>query len=206
MPDPPDRTPPADDLPAILSGIWDRLEEAARRARPAFHSPVLATCGAGGPRARVVVLRHADRQTGVVGCHTDARSPKAADLARDPRAAWAFYDRPGKLQVRLTGATELIDVGEDYEAAWAATTRSARRCYLGPHAPGAATDVPHPNFPPEYTDRDPTDAESAPGRAHFRLLRTTALEIDWLALHHAGHRRAKFVRTAAGWDATWAAV
>ena len=206
MPPPPDRDPPTDDLTAILADLWGRLGDAAGRAAPAFHLPTLATCAAGGPRARVVVLRHADGAAGTLGCHADARSPKVAELAADPRAAWLFYDRDAKLQVRATGKTEILAGGPEFEAAWAATDPSARRCYLAPHPPGVPTPDPEPNIPPQFARRDPTDAESAPGRANFRLLRTTADELDWLALHHAGHRRARFVRGPSGWRGEWIAV
>ena len=200
--------PPPDSPAAIWDDVWDRLEDAAARGKPAFHLPTLATVGPGGvPAARVVVLRHADRAAGVVGCHTDARSPKAAAIIANPAAAWVFYDRPGKVQVRVSGRTELIAEGPAFEAAWANTTPSARRCYLAPHAPGAAADGPEPNVPAAFRDRDPTDAESAPGRAHFRLLRTTADRVEYLRLAHDGHRRLHFVRSPGGpWRATWAAV
>ena len=205
---PSDRPPPDGPLAAIAEDLWDRLEEAATRGKPAFHLPALATVAADGtPAARVVVLRHADRAAGVVGCHADARSPKVAELAANPAAAWVFYDRPGKLQVRLTGRTELIADGPAFEAAWADTTPSARRCYLGDFPPGAAADGPESNVPVELADRDPTGAESAPGRARFRLVRTTAETLDWLHLAHDGHRRARFTRGPGGdWRGGWVAV
>ena len=209
MPFPSDRPPPTGPPAAILGDLWDRLEEAAARGKPAFHLPTLATVAAdGSPAARVVVLRHADRNAGVVGCHADARSPKVREIVANPAAAWVFYDRPGKLQARVTGRTEVIADGPAFDAAWAATTPSARRCYLGPFAPGAAADGPEPNVPPAFAGRDPTDAESRPGRANFRLLRTTARAIDWLHLAHDGHRRARFTRDDAGgaWTGGWVAV
>ena len=209
-PFPSDRPPPAGDpapdLPAVLADLWDRLEEAAARARPAFHLPTLSTTGPGGPAGRVVVLRHADRAAGALGCHTDVRSPKAAAVRADPRTAWTFYDRAAGLQVRASGPAGLVLAGEDWEAAWAGTTPSARRCYLAPHAPGTPTDGPDPNVPPAFRTRDPTDAQSAPGRATFALLRCRVETLDWLALHHAGHRRARFRRSGDGWAGEWVAV
>ena len=204
---PSDRPVPGGPLAAVWADLWDRLEEAAARGKPAFHLPTLATVDAHhAPAARVVVLRHADRAAGVVGCHTDARSPKAAAVLANPAASWCFYDRPGKVQVRVSGGTKLIGEGPEWEAAWAATSPSARRCYLGDLPPGTVTDTPEANIPAVYEHRDPTDAESEPGRRHFRLLRTTAGRVEWLSLAHAGHRRALFTRSGDGWASTWAAV
>ena len=206
MPFPSDRPPPTGDLAAIRADLWDRLEEAAARAKPAFHLPTLCTADASGPAGRVVVLRHADRAAGTVGCHTDRRSPKARELAAEPRCGWVFYDRAAKLQLRLHGTAAVRTDGPEVDAAWDATTASARRCYLAPSAPGTPTDGPDANIPPAFADRDPAPAESAPGRANFALIRCAAESIDWLHLHHAGHRRARFRLTPGGWVGNWVAV
>ena len=199
---------PTDDLAAILADLWDRLEDAATRAKPAFHLPTLCTADAAGPTGRVVVLRYADRSDGpgTVGCHTDLRSPKVRELRADPRCAWVFYDRAAGLQVRLHGEAAVLTDGPDIDAAWAATAPSARRCYLAPSAPGTPGDEPDANVPPEFARRDPTASESAPGRANFAVIRTAAESVDWLWLHHAGHRRARFARAPDGWVGNWVAV
>ena len=209
-PIPDDRDPFAPDLPAILADLWERLEDAAVRAPAPFHLPTLCTVEDGAPEARTVVLRHADRSgggnRGEVGCHADLRSPKVAQVRADPRCAWVFYDRDAKVQVRLNGTARVIADGPAVDAAWEATPPSARRCYLAPWPPGAATGAAEPNLPPEFRHRDPTPAESAPGRNRFALLRTTADRLDWLALHHAGHRRARFEWRDGGWRGDWVAV
>ncbi|MEM9701128.1 MAG: pyridoxamine 5'-phosphate oxidase family protein [Planctomycetota bacterium] len=208
---------PTGDLAAILDDLWARLEEGAARAKPAFHLPTLCTVrpteGEGGnePSARVVVLRYAERiagphGAGTVGCHTDVRSPKAADVRANPRAAWVFYDHEARLQVRLTGATRLLTAGPEFDAAWEATTPSARRCYLAPYVPGTPTERPEPNMPATVRQRDPTADESAPGRANFALLRTDADRIEWLFLRHDGHQRALFTQDDGAWRGTWVAV
>ena len=219
MPFPSDRPVPTGDLAEVLADLWDRLEEAAARAKPAFHLPTLCTAGgsvAGGEcveeeagagvSGRVVVLRHADRASGTLGCHTDRRSPKALALAARPATAWVFYDRAAKLQVRAVGESEVVTAGPDWEAAWAATTPSARRCYLAPHPPGTATDAPAPNIPDAFRRRDPTGEESAPGRQHFALIRTRVALLDRLHLAHTGHTRCRFDVTRDGSPGTWVAV
>ncbi len=214
MSHPTDRDVPADDFTAILADLWDRLGDAAARSKPPFHLPTLCTLrGDGGdeglePTARVVVLRYAERgeNGGTVGCHTDVRGPKVAEVRANPRAAWVFYDPAARLQVRLSGVSCVLTDGPAVDAAWEATPPSARRCYLAPFAPGAVTDAPEPNVPPAVRKRDPTPQESAPGRAKFAVLRTAADSLEWLHLHHAGHRRAIFRPEGGTWRGRWVAV
>ncbi|MFH5803184.1 pyridoxamine 5'-phosphate oxidase family protein [Alienimonas sp. DA493] len=222
-PYPSDREAPTDDLDRILTDLWERLSDAAARSRPAFHIPVLATIRQGPhglePSARKVVLRHARRGPdlhtgrdggsdggGVIGCHTDALGPKVAEVRANPRVAWTFYDPRAKLQVRASGTAEVQTDGTMVDAAWAATKPSARRCYLAPHVPGLPTAAPEPNLPAAVRKRNPTPAESEPGRAQFAVLRTAVDTLDWLHLHHAGHRRAQFHWGDGEWRGTWAAV
>ncbi|NNJ26475.1 pyridoxamine 5'-phosphate oxidase family protein [Alienimonas chondri] len=212
---PSNRDAPTDDLDAILADLWERLGDGAARSKPAFHLPTLCTVRAGEdrpePTARTVVLRHAERGGGAanggeIGCHTDARGAKVAELRANPRAAWVFYDPAARLQVRATGASRVLTDGPVVDAAWEATPPSARRCYLAPLVPGVETDGPEPNVPPAVRKRDPTPEESAPGRANFAVLRTDVDRIDWLHLHHAGHLRAVFERTGDDWRGAWVAV
>ena len=198
---------PHDDLDAILDDLWDRLVDAASRARPAFHLPAFATVDDQGlPAVRTVVLRHADRELGTLACHTDRRSPKLAQLGREPTAAWLFYDAAARLQVRATGPTAVHADGPRFDRAWAATPPQSRRCYLAPLPPGTPADVPTPNLPDALLDRDPTPAEGEAGADRFAVLETRVERIDWLFLRHDGHRRATFERTGGGWRRGWVAV
>ena len=199
---------PTEDLPAILADLWDRLADGAARSKSAFHLPTLCTAADREPAARTVVLRFADRDEagGTIACHTDVRGPKVAEIRENPRVAWVFYDAAARLQVRLSGTARVLTDGPVVDAAWEATQPSARRCYLAPLPPGTATDGPAPHLPAAVQKRDPTPAESAPGRANFAVLRTVADRLDWLHLHHAGHLRAQFVRDGDEWNGTWVAV
>lgn len=221
---PSEREVPTDDLDRIVADLWERLSDAADRSQPAFHIPVLATIRTGPhgmePSARNVVLRFAQRGPdlflgddagdvvggGTLGCHTDALGPKVAEVRANPRVAWTFYDPQARLQVRASGTARALTDGPIVDAAWAATKPSARRCYLAPHVPGVPTASPEPNMPALVRKRDPTTAESEPGRAHFAALRTAVDTLDWLHLHHAGHRRAQFRWENGEWRGTWVAV
>ncbi|GAA4287434.1 pyridoxine/pyridoxamine 5'-phosphate oxidase [Georgenia daeguensis] len=98
----------APDDPAMLFLRW--LGDAAADGTPAPHATVLATADAQGRvSARNVILTDLDDD----GWHfsTHRSSPKAADLAANPRAALTFFWPAHGRQVRLTGVVR--DVGAE---------------------------------------------------------------------------------------------
>jgi pyridoxine/pyridoxamine 5'-phosphate oxidase len=187
-----------DTLDAVLDHAWARLLAGARGRSDPFHQGVLANV-ADGPEARYAVLRAVDPEAATVAFHTDRRSPKFAQLQRDPRMAWCFFGH-GE-QVRLGGEVTLHADDGDADAAWAAVGRLSRRTYSGPLAPGSPID--EPLTASAGLAAAPGDAAEA--RSHFVLARVGVLRLDWLSLAASGHRRAAFVRNGAGWDARWLA-
>ena len=198
--------PPPQDLPAILDHLWAMLDRAVRQRRDGWHLPVLATIdGDGVPAARTVVLRAVDRDARSVCCHSDARSPKVVEIARSPTVAWCFYDASRREQVRLRGRSRVHRAAADDSLAldrWEAATRSSRRCYLAPRAPGATAEHASPNLPEELRGRVPEEGEDAAGLANFVVIETRVEGIDWLELHADGHRRARF-EWRGGWEGRW---
>lgn len=191
-------------LSAFLDQAWAHLEKGVTDRKHGFHQPVLATVDSDGPRARTVVLRDVSREAGTVACHTDRRTGKATQTHGG--AAWCFYDKPLKLQVRVVGEYEILTEGALFEERWAASRLASRRCYLAPIAPGTPTEMPCSNVPAEMTNRDPTESESEAGRENFAVVLCTAYEIDALSLAHDGHTRARWTRSGDGWDGSWIAV
>ncbi len=191
-------------LDQILETIWTELEIGAAKAKHGFHQPVLATTSSDGtPTARTVVLRKADRRTGVVACHTDARAPKLDHLRTTPIVAWCFYDRALRIQVRATGPVTIHTADAIAQEHWQQSPTRSRRCYLAPATPGTPADAMSLNLPTELRDRDPTVSESEAGRPNFAVLRCTPETLDYLELHHDGHARARFTRTDDAWAGTW---
>lgn len=189
----------------VLESIWTELEIGAAKAKHGFHQPVLATTDANGaPHARTVVLRKADRVAALVACHTDARSPKLDQLRANPTAAWCFYDKTKRIQVRATGEITIHTDDAVADEHWQRSPTRSRRCYLAPAVPGSETDHPSPNLPEHVQDREPTPEESELGRANFAVLRCTLRELDYLELHHDGHVCARFVSRDGSWDGNWA--
>jgi 3-hydroxyisobutyrate dehydrogenase len=190
-------------LDDVRQDCTNRLIRAARDRKSPMHTPVVVTADVD---ARVMVLRAFDAQRWTLRLHTDARAPKAQVIAADPRMAVLFYDKGAKIQIRARGTGQILTEGPEVDAAWAAGTNFARRCYLG-EGPGAASDGPTSGLPAEFEGVEPDDAQLLPARENFALLRITIKFVDWLYLAHTGHVRAQFTRSDDGaeWSGRWVA-
>lgn len=188
-------------LDDCLSDCRNRLIRAPRDRKSPMHAPVIVT---GDIDARVMVLRAFDAALWRLRLHTDARAPKTQVIAADPRVAVLFYDKAAKIQIRARGVGEILREGDEVDAAWNASTRFARRCYLG-EGPGALSDMPTSGLPPAFEGVEPDDAQLVPARENFALMRITLTALDWLYLAHTGHVRAQFARgrDSAEWEGRW---
>ena len=182
-------------LEEIPGQVWSMLVDGAARGRAPFHTPVLASTGPAGPEARTVVLRAADPGARTVVCHTDQRSPKVAVIGDRPAVVWVFYDRDAKIQLRLRGHATLHHQDELAAGRWHVSRPGSRSCYQNPYPPGAEVDAPELALPDP--DRD--------GYANFTVVQCTVEAIDWLYLHAAGHRRARFEWRSGQWQGQWVA-
>lgn len=112
-----DRLPEFDpgDVPTSPADLYlDWLRTAVEADLPAPHAMVLSTAGADGQvTARTLILKDIDDGTWCVA--TSALSPKAAQVAENPRAALTtFWGALGR-QIRITGA--MTDLGDAAGAA-----------------------------------------------------------------------------------------
>ena len=169
--------------------IADRLAEAASSRRSEMHTPVVTTADAS---ARVMVLRHYDEAAHTLRFHTDARAPKCATIAADPRMGVLFYDREAKVQLRCMGEGRVETSGPVVDAAWAQANEYARRCYLAVNAPGAEADAATSGLPLDVEGIKPSEEQLLPARENFAVLIVSLHSVDWLYLAHDGHRRAQF--------------
>lgn len=195
MPPPPRPRPAhAHDLAELRAEAFRLLARGVADRRSAFHTPTLATVGLdGAPRARTLVLRGFEAASRTLRLHTDARSAKPAELAREPRCALHVYDPAAQVQVRLEGLARLHRDDAVAEAAWAASRPMSRMCYAIEPGPGTPVAAPLP------APRDP-----AAGRAHFAVILLRFHRLEWLWLAAEGHRRARIAWDAAGVEeATW---
>lgn len=189
-------------LEDVRADCANRLIRAARDRKSPMHTPVIVSADVD---ARVMVLRAFDAQSWTLRLHTDARAPKAQAIAADPRMAAVFYDKGAKIQIRVRGTGRIEATGPIADAAWAASTNFARRCYLG-EGPGAASPVATSGLPSEFEGMEPDDGQLLPARENFAVLLIAIEAIDWLYLAHTGHVRAQFSRAGnGGWDGGWVA-
>lgn len=182
-------------LEQIETRAWELLSEAPTLRESPLRIATLASVGLdGSPRARTVVLRAAG--VGWAEVYTDGRSPKVADLRREPRAALCFYDPQEQLQLRLRGQVTIHESDARSAEAWREAGIYARKDYLGPQAPGTPIDDPSEGDP---SGEEPTAAEAG----NLCVLRLEVQDLDWLVLSREGHRRASLERSAGGWRARW---
>lgn len=184
--------PPAfyNDLTLTEAEAWRLIARGAADRHSPYHLMQLASLGmdADGlpsPRLRTVVLRAVVAKARVLRFHTDARSPKGAELAACPRVQVLFYDPGHKIQLRLD-ATAAPAPDELRRAAWAATNRHGRLCYAVTRAPSSPQAVPAADFAAEAEE------------TVFQPYLLTVSALDWLYLAAQGHRRARFAYGADG--------
>ena len=197
-------TPDTDNLPAILAHAWTLLVRGGADRKSPLHTPAVCSVDADGlPNARVMVLRKADAAAATLRFHTDARSPKTAQMDGKPASVLAYH--PGEqVQLRIAGTVRIGRTGAEVDAIWNQSTLFARRCYLAENAPGTALPGPGSGLPAWIEGQQPTAEQIAPARENFALLWVAVTAIEWLHLANTGHRRAIF-RSADGWAGAWLA-
>ena len=179
-------------LPDLENDTWNRLVNGAVKSRDAFHTPCVATQCNGDINLRTVVLRKALPEIKELRFHTDTRSKKWKELTLNPSISALFYDAADRIQIRVKGRAELQVKNDITAAAWQKTSLSSRRCYLTNFDPSSFTDNPTSGLTEHIEQENFTLVESEIGFNHFGIVSIQVQNIDWLWLHHAGHRRAYF--------------
>ena len=190
-------------LADALDTGWRLLVRGGADRRSPMHTPVVASIDAQGhPDARVMVLRAADRALARLRFHTDARSPKCAQLHGRAVSVLAYH--PGEaIQLRVGGTARVVTQGDEIERIWTASTPFARRCYLVESPPGTPLAAPASGLPDWVEGRKPEVAELVPARANFALVMIDIAMIDFLHLAQSGHRRVLFQRDGDDWRGEW---
>lgn len=185
-----------DDLDGSLAYAWRLLTRGVNDRRSGFHTPAIVTVGLdGAPAMRTVVLRHVDEAQRVIRFHTDARAPKLAELAREPRIGALFYDFKNKLQLRLNGRAIVHAPGTSLaRECWEQSQEKSRLCYAQIAAPRSDLAEPIEG-----------DIRGLGGEEHFSVVVIEVQKLEWLYLHHEGHRRAIFEWRDGAWSKQWIA-
>ncbi|MCR9257332.1 MAG: pyridoxamine 5'-phosphate oxidase family protein [Alphaproteobacteria bacterium] len=186
-----------------FDAAWDRacahLSRAVTDRKSPMHTPVFGTLGADGmPEVRTCTLRAFDADALTLRFHADVRSPKIGQLEADPRISVLLYDKEEKTQIRIRGEAAVHGHNALAEAAWDASRRFARRCYLQSQGPSSPSPHPTSGLDPHLEGREPTPEELVDGFPNFRAVVIHIASLDWVYLSHLGHRRALFTWDGAG--------
>ena len=189
-------------LDAVLADATSHLTRAARDRKSPMHVPVVGTADGD---LRMMVLRDCTANIGLLRFHTDFRSAKVQRIGAQGSASVLAFDPGAKIQLRLSGPARVEGSGPIADAAWAAASEYARRCYLAVAAPGTPTDEAVSGLPAEVEGIRPNEQQLLPARENFAVLLIEPTSLDWLYLAHDGHRRAQFTRPGPGqdWQGTW---
>jgi 3-hydroxyisobutyrate dehydrogenase len=179
-------------LTDLEKDTWNRLVNGAVKSRDPLHTPCVATHSGNDISLRTVVLRKAVPETRELRFHTDTRSKKWQELTLNPTISALFYDAADRIQIRVQGRAELHFNNDLTTNAWLKTSLSSRRCYLTNFDPSSFTDNPTSGLPEHIEQENFTLEESEIGYQNFGIVSIQVQNIDWLWLHHAGHRRAYF--------------
>ena len=168
-------------LPDIPSFVFEALAHGADDPEHPFHLLTLATVSADGrPSARLMVNRGADRERGRLWFHTDAHSPKVADLRACRAVCVVGWDPRRAAEIRLSGECTVHTADRLADDHWDHFSRSALWMYENPAAPQATpgqgpVDLRLPN------DRITIQHNlTARARARFVVLQVSIVTIDWL--------------------------
>jgi pyridoxamine 5'-phosphate oxidase len=162
----------------------------------AFRTAMLGNVDhAGQPQVRAVVVRDVDSSARTLKFHTDVRSPKVAQLKRDPRAAVTAYDAVAQLQVRLSGSVDIHHDDALTHARWQSMQPMSQACYAEPLGSSQPIATPH------IASAVPLDGSAA--RAQMAVIVLRYHQIEVLKLSRFGHRRLRVDYSSGVADATW---
>ncbi|WP_321782683.1 pyridoxamine 5'-phosphate oxidase family protein [Paraburkholderia sp. J94] len=187
-------------LDTIYAAMWGCLVNGTQPGHQPFKVMQAATIALdGSPNVRTVVLRRVSEADNVIAFYTDLRSPKIAELRRQPRIAMAGVDAVRNVQIRVSGEARIVDDGAALRAAWDASREQSLIVYRTVIAPGTPIAQPRDAFD------DSLDAADV-GFENFCVVEVRPDAMDWLDLSAAdGHQRARFVRAGNAWSASWIA-
>ena len=202
----PSQPPYYDDLGLSFEEAWNLVEAGSTDRNSPAHTPTVGTVDeTGAPQLRIMILRDASRVARTLRFHTDLRSIKAAQVRNNVATSVLFYDVSAKLQIRMSGQTHLLPIGDVADAAWSNSTPFARRCYMAEAAPGLPIAGPSSGLPEWIQGKKPDEAQLADYRPNFSTMLVEIQSVEWLYLANAGHRRAcwQWQDAQKSWQGSW---
>lgn len=185
-------------LDFFLHTLWQELAAAADCLSRDWSLPVLATVFESTPVQRIVVLREVHPESRSLLAWTDLRSAKVAQLRKNMRVGWLFYQRTWRVQLCLTGPVTLHSDDALAESQWQKCRPESRLGYSFPHAPGSVADRPGVNSD-EYLLKSPL----AVGRENFCVLSGVVDEIDLFLIRKPANLRCRWEWRAGTYRGEW---
>jgi pyridoxamine 5'-phosphate oxidase len=179
-------------LTEILNDCWQQLSAGVKSSKHPFHHAVIGTINEGFADTRTVILRKVIAEKQCLIFHSDARSPKINQLKKNNKVSWLFYDEPSRIQIRIKAEALIHHQNEVALERWNASRLESRRCYLANPAPSSISEIATDGLPKNLTVKDLTEENVACGFDNFVVVETKVLELEWLFLNHAAHKRANF--------------
>ena len=184
----------------VYQELWQSLG-AATRSRSPFTMMQLATIGMdGAPKVRTVVIRQVDETQSTLSFVTDVRSPKIAEIRRDPRVSLVGYDPQGGIQIRLEGQAVILDRPEEKRPIWDICRPHTLALFQTPYAPG--TEIASHHETGGAVEQHGGDEQAF---RNFCVVAVKLARLELLDLSPEGHRRCSFQRRAETWVGTWVA-
>jgi hypothetical protein len=188
------------DLAAIWNFSWQQLEKAPYQKKNPWRTAVIANINADQVSQRTVVLRRASKQERYLRFYTDARSAKISQKKEALSFSWLFYNATKQIQLRVQTQGRVVVV-EESDKIWRDLPVYARSTYASIQPPGTIITEPDDGLPPDFLSRTPAQTDAA--RVNFLAVDNLVTELEFLQLHRAGHRRARWSWEEDTWQGNW---
>lgn len=188
------------DLPAIWDFLWLQLEEAPHGEKNPWRTPVLANVAGDQASQRTIVLRRAGQKERRLRFYTDLRSAKVSQKDEKLSFSWLFYDPIKKIQLRVQ-TQGMVVPDEEPDDIWRGLPVYARSTYASVQPPGTIIAQPDDGLPADFFVK--TVAQTDAARVNFAVVDNLVTELEFLQLHRAGHRRARWSWKEDKWEGCW---
>lgn len=166
----------------LFSHLWRRIADASTDRNSPFHLATFCTIDRdGSPAARQIIVRQVDVARRQIVFHTDRRSPKVEQIARESRVALLFWDANSRTQLRLSGTAAAESDTDGAKQLIASAHPGTLKVYRTIAAPSTPIAEPHA-----------FECAPEPILTNLAIVTVSVMELEWLWLDDAGHRRCRF--------------
>lgn len=142
---------------------------------------------------RIVINRKVNELEKTIYFHTDNRSRKFEDLAKNNRVTLLFYDARQRVQIvvkafAVVHTADLLAIDR-----WKATSPQARLGYMTIEAPNTKHENPTLGYDKQFSEIKPTESQSNIYQKNFSVIACQVYELEFLYLDYLGNRKANFL-------------